>query len=243
MSTDSSAPTSIGWYGKLPSAGDFLQRRLPDPVVNNWAHWFHNGLVNLQRDAQGPNDHPFSNAPVWNFVIPATLGSQYVQMGCLLPARDRVGRRYPICALRLFSQQDWRPQQLNMAASWYQQLGHTLLNGVRNGFSAEQIDRTLQAIPALPSPPAEADSGSCRLSVSSIRTYRASAGSRPPTVSIRRSTPAFGGPIRPTGTRSTPTCTAATSPCSCFHCCSNPTAGRAQAAAASTRKCLINIAR
>ncbi|MDU7769526.1 MAG: type VI secretion system-associated protein TagF, partial [Serratia marcescens] len=122
MSTDSSAPTSIGWYGKLPSAGDFLQRRLPDPVVNNWAHWFHNGLVNLQRDAQGPNGHPFSNAPVWNFVIPATLGSPYVQMGCLLPARDRVGRRYPICALRLFSQQDWRPQQLNMAASWYQQL-------------------------------------------------------------------------------------------------------------------------
>ena len=153
MSTDSSAPTSIGWYGKLPSAGDFLQRRLPDPVVNNWAHWFHNGLVNLQRDAQGPNGHPFSNAPVWNFVIPATLGSPYVQMGCLLPARDRVGRRYPICALRLFSQQDWRPQQLNMAASWYQQLGYTLLNGVRNGFSAEQIDRTLQAIPALPSPP------------------------------------------------------------------------------------------
>jgi len=118
MSTDSSAPTSIGWYGKLPSAGDFLQRRLPDPVVNNWAHWFHNGLVNLQRDAQGPNGHPFSNAPVWNFVIPATLGSPYVQMGCLLPARDRVGRRYPICALRLFSLQEWRPQQLNMAASW-----------------------------------------------------------------------------------------------------------------------------
>lgn len=134
MSTDSSAPTSLGWYGKLPSAGDFLQRRLPDPVVNNWAHWFHNGLVNLQRDAQGPNGHPFSNAPVWNFVIPATLGSPYVQMGCLLPARDRVGRRYPICALRLFSLQEWRPQQLNMAASWYQQLGHTLLNGVRNGF-------------------------------------------------------------------------------------------------------------
>ncbi|MGK6714682.1 type VI secretion system-associated protein TagF [Serratia marcescens] len=156
MSTDSSAPTSLGWYGKLPSAGDFLQRRLPDPVVNNWAARLQAG--DSQARCAGPNGHPFSNAPVWNFVIPATLGSPYVQMGCLLPARDRVGRRYPICALRLFSLQEWRPQQLNMAASWYQQLGHTLLNGVRNGFSAEQIDRTLQAIPALPSPPAEADS-------------------------------------------------------------------------------------
>lgn len=94
MSNDLSPTASIGWYGKIPSAGDFLQRRLPDLVVNNWAHWFHNGLVNLQRDQPGPHGHPFSNAPVWNFVIPATLGSQYVQMGCLLPARDRVGRLY-----------------------------------------------------------------------------------------------------------------------------------------------------
>ncbi|WP_413480928.1 type VI secretion system-associated protein TagF [Serratia proteamaculans] len=158
MSNDPSPTTSIGWYGKIPSAGDFLQRRLPDLVVNNWAHWFHNGLVNLQRNPPGPNGHPFSNAPVWNFVIPATLGSQYVQMGCLLPARDRVGRHYPICALRLFCQQDWRMQQLNMAAEWYNQLGHRLLNGVRNGFSAEQLDRSLLEIPVLASPPVETDS-------------------------------------------------------------------------------------
>lgn len=45
-----------------------------------------------------------------------------------------------------------------MAAEWYRQLGHTLLNGVRNGFSAEQIDHSLLKIPALPTPPAESES-------------------------------------------------------------------------------------
>ncbi|SQJ16934.1 Uncharacterized protein conserved in bacteria [Serratia rubidaea] len=158
MSNDQSPTASIGWYGKIPTAGDFLQRRLPDLVVSNWAQWFHNGLVNQKQNLPDNASNPFSNAPVWNFVIPATLGSQYIQMGCLLPARDRVGRHYPICAIRLFTPEEWHIQQLNMAAEWYRQLGHTLLNGVRNSFSAEQIDQSLLNIPALPTPPEESES-------------------------------------------------------------------------------------
>ncbi|CAI0701189.1 TPA: type VI secretion system-associated protein TagF [Serratia fonticola] len=150
--------TPIGWYGKIPAEGDFLQRRLPNAVINRWAHWFQSGLLNLQHELPDNGKHLFGYAPVWNFVIPAPLGNQYVQMGCLLPARDRVGRYYPVCAMRLWALHDWRKQQLNIAANWYNQLGHTLLNGVRNGFSAEQIDRALLAIPELPTPVAEEES-------------------------------------------------------------------------------------
>ncbi|WP_423783674.1 type VI secretion system-associated protein TagF [Gibbsiella quercinecans] len=158
MSNEHPLSAHIGWYGKIPAAGDFLQRRLPDAVINHWAHWFHNGLANLQRSLPDSANQVFSSAPVWNFAVPATLGVPYVQLGCLLPARDRVGRHYPICALRLFTPEQWRNPQLNHAAQWYQQLGYTLLNGVRNGYSAEQIDRALLAIPALPAPPPESES-------------------------------------------------------------------------------------
>ncbi|WP_037385198.1 type VI secretion system-associated protein TagF [Serratia sp. DD3] len=149
MDSNQNLTTSIGWYGKIPAEGDFLQRRLPNTVINRWANWFRSGLLNLQQELPNDGKHPFGHAPVWNFVIPATLGNQYVQMGCLLPASDRVGRYYPVCAIRLWSLNDWHKQQLNGAADWYKQLGHTLLNGVRNGFSAEQIDHSLLAIPAL----------------------------------------------------------------------------------------------
>ncbi|WP_429618188.1 type VI secretion system-associated protein TagF [Serratia sp. 2723] len=150
--------TSIGWYGKIPAEGDFLRRRLPNEVINHWAHWFHGGLLNLQQELPENRQHPFGLAPVWNFVIPAPLGNQYVQMGCLLPAHDRVGRYYPVCAMRLWHLNDWHKQQLNIAAHWYHQLGDTLLRGVRNGFSAEQIDHALLALPALPIPVAVAES-------------------------------------------------------------------------------------
>lgn len=158
MNSDQNSTDDLGWYGKLPTTGDFLQRRLPASVVNHWAHWCHNGLVELQRNLAEYDAHAFSAAPVWNFIIPATLGSRYIQMGCMLPARDSVGRHYPICAMRLFTPDEWHPHQLNIAEPWYQQLGHTLLNGVRNGLSIEQFDRSLVSLAPLPAPPPEADS-------------------------------------------------------------------------------------
>ncbi|MFU9137140.1 type VI secretion system-associated protein TagF [Erwinia tasmaniensis] len=151
---------AIGWYGKLPSAGDFLKRRFPDAIWQQWTNWFQVGLLNWQKnEEQRPGgERKFSSAPVWNFVVPPMLGSQLVQMGCLLPACDSVGRQYPVCALLTFSPQSWSPSQLAMAGEWYQQLGRALLHAVRNGYSAEQLDRSLLAIPAPPLPTEEEQS-------------------------------------------------------------------------------------
>lgn len=86
--TMSHYPT-IGWYGKLPSAGDFLQRRFPDVIRNSWENWFQVGLHNWQRATERQEvSRPFGEAPVWNFVVPPMLGSQVVQMGCLLPRKN-----------------------------------------------------------------------------------------------------------------------------------------------------------
>ncbi|MBW7984910.1 type VI secretion system-associated protein TagF [Enterobacillus tribolii] len=153
MNSVQNTTTAPGWYGKLPATGDFLQRRLPAPVVNHWAQWFHNGLAGRQRRQEEMELPPFSAAPVWNFVVPATLGNRYIQMGCMMPACDSVGRNYPVCAMQLFSPDDWHPYQLNMSAEWYQHLGFALLRGVRNILSAEQVDQSLQALMPLSGPP------------------------------------------------------------------------------------------
>ena len=147
-----------GWYGKLPSTGDFLQRRFPDILVRQWSHWFQVGLLAWQQeqqrsgeaddDEQDGLEREFSSAPVWNFVVPPMLSGQMVQMGCLIPGRDRVGRQYPICVQLAFNPLEWSPQILSQAGEWYEQVGRTLLHAVRNGFSAEQLDAALLAIPS-----------------------------------------------------------------------------------------------
>lgn len=140
---------ALCWYGKLPSGGDFLKRRFPDALLAQWSHWFQVGLLHRQENTEG--ERQFADAPVWNFVVPPMLGSQQIQMGCLVPSRDSVGRLYPLCALITFSPQSWTQAQLALAGEWYQQLGRILLNAVREGWSSAQLDGALLAL-NLPQP-------------------------------------------------------------------------------------------
>ena len=135
-----------GWYGKLPSTGDFLRHRLSEKHIAPWTHWFQQGLMHWHSQEQAATSW-FLQAPVWNFVLPVTPGVQQVQMGCLIPGRDRVGRQYPICVQLAFNPLEWSPQILSQAGEWYEQVGRTLLHAVRNGYSAEQLDTALLAIP------------------------------------------------------------------------------------------------
>ncbi len=103
-------------------------------LVRQWSQWFQVGLLARQQEQQRSGERQFSNAPVWNFIVPPMLSGQMVQMGCLIPGRDRVGRQYPICAQMAFNPLEWSPSILTQAGEWYQQVGRTLLHAVRNGF-------------------------------------------------------------------------------------------------------------
>jgi len=154
------------WYGKVPSAGDFVKRRFPDVLYRQWSSWFQVGLHHWQSSQESDNapSRPFLNAPVWNFVVPPMLGSQLIQMGCLIAARDSVGRNYPLSALRHFTPAEWSPALLARSGEWYQQVGNTLLRVVQGGGSPEQLDQALISIPQ-PQPPQESDETSDILNV------------------------------------------------------------------------------
>ncbi len=149
----------IGWYGKIPGCGDFVQRRLPAPLVNRWAHWFQSGLAALQLSVPDDRRYSLAGAPMWNFILPATLGTPFVQLGYLLPSRDRVGRHYPLFALWLVAPDDWHNGLLTQAAERYHRIGQILNHGVHQRHSAERIDRALLALPPLPQAPGDTPGG------------------------------------------------------------------------------------
>lgn len=133
----------MGWYGKLPAAGDFLHRRMPHELQVWWDRWMNNGLIVFRR-------HPdvmtrlYAVAPVWNFLIPATLGVDELQMGCLAPSCDRVGRYYPICVTLRLPVAAYSSALLDGAAAWYWQCGSSLLRAIRHGTSPDQLDDELR---------------------------------------------------------------------------------------------------
>ena len=85
-------------------------------------------------------------------MIPVTPGFQRIQMGCLLPSRDRVGRIWPLVAVKTFTPEQWHPAQLIIAGDWYRQLGASLLQAVREPLAVETLEQNLLALAPLPAP-------------------------------------------------------------------------------------------
>src|SRR5690606_42082236 len=61
--TNTPAMNRYSWYGKLPSAGDLLQRRFPDTLQRQWSHWFQVGLLAWQQEEQRSGERPVAKAP------------------------------------------------------------------------------------------------------------------------------------------------------------------------------------
>lgn len=85
-----------GWYGKLPAAGDFVQRRLPAAFVEPWDAACREALIaNASRLGDAWPEAFLAMRP-WRFAIAAGPCGGASWVGVVGPSRDRVGRVFPL---------------------------------------------------------------------------------------------------------------------------------------------------
>lgn len=88
--------TVPGWFGKLPSLGDFASRRLPAAFVQPWDRWLQRSLLAARRELGELWLDTYLVAPVLRFwLAPGVLGSE-AWAGLMMPSVDRVGRHFPL---------------------------------------------------------------------------------------------------------------------------------------------------
>ncbi len=90
-------PQAVGWYGKLPSRGDFLGRGLPRPWVRTWDEWLQRAMAGASRqiDAALLRQRLLAMSPWHVVVLPAAVG-QPLWSGTVVATTDRVGRVFPM---------------------------------------------------------------------------------------------------------------------------------------------------
>ena len=92
--SDSNGLIELGFYGKLPTYGDFIQKRLPSDFINPWHEWLQTGMVTCrERDPEGWLTY-YLNCPAWSFVLAAGICGQQAVAGVTIPSVDRVGRYF-----------------------------------------------------------------------------------------------------------------------------------------------------
>jgi type VI secretion system protein ImpM len=90
-----SSSRRVGWYGKLPTRGDFVGRGLPARWRSDWDDWLQRGLALAAGSLDGGalRERLGAFAP-WRYVALPAPGE--IWSGIIVASQDRVGRAYPL---------------------------------------------------------------------------------------------------------------------------------------------------
>lgn len=136
----------IAWFGKLPGQGDFVGRRMPRAVGDEWDAWLSRGLDQLRAKGSGQWEPGFIQSPLWFFV--ASLGGKALPIcGVLAPSADRIGRCYPITALAIASDRACSLAPDPMLERFFAGTREAIVDARRLAWPAEELDAKLSSLP------------------------------------------------------------------------------------------------
>lgn len=103
LSEDDDHRPLAGFFGKLPTTGDFVWRGLPDAFRRHWDAWLTRHIAPLLRDG--------ATFPPGGLRFRLPSGGR-LAAGVILPSEDRAGRQFPL-SLLLIAEADMAVHQID----------------------------------------------------------------------------------------------------------------------------------
>lgn len=139
--------SGVGFFGKLPGAGDFVQRRLPPAFVESWDDHFQRAMETALRESGEHWDDLWRQGSAWRFVLPAQVCGNAAWCGVVGPAHDRLGRAFPMVLAA--------PCGVDIATlfgdhAWFDALERVYRDAQHEAVSVETFDARVAALPRPP---------------------------------------------------------------------------------------------
>ena len=84
----------FGYFGKLPTRGDFIQQVLPQDFANDFHEWLQFSMAQARESLGDEFLTYYLNCPCWKFITnPGVCGAQAIA-GITIPSVDKVGRYF-----------------------------------------------------------------------------------------------------------------------------------------------------
>lgn len=128
--TSEPLPASAGFYGKLPSRGDFIGRALPTAFLQPWERWLQAAIARSHDQLGDAWREHYCTSPIWRFALGAGLCGPFSQAGILMPSMDRVGRYYPLVIAAPVAADGLLLALPTTADGWFQQAEQIALAGL-----------------------------------------------------------------------------------------------------------------
>ena len=139
-----SVPIRIGWFGKLPSSGDFLARRVAPTVRARLDEWLQACLLASRAELEDAWLDAFLTAPIWRFVLHGEAEGGGALAGLMMPSVDKVGRYFPFLVMVEFDG-SLGERTLATADAFLTEIEPDALRALEDGFDTDAFDHALAA--------------------------------------------------------------------------------------------------
>ena len=136
-----------GFYGKFPELGDFVNRRMPQALLESWDFWLQ-GAIAASKEELGESwlDY-YLTSPIWRFVLSKNICSESTLGGVVMPSVDRVGRYFPLTLTIKLPDSFYPPSLVSKADDWFARAEALVLSALdSNQFDLEEFDSKVVAL-------------------------------------------------------------------------------------------------
>lgn len=145
--------TTLGFYGKLASRGDFVSRGLPQGFIQPWDTWLAAGLHVSQRQLGEDWLNVYLVSPLWRFLLAAGVCGPDAVIGVLMPSIDRVGRYFPLTIAQTIDPDQSLASLVCAPDEWFEQVETLMLSTLEQASDFSTFDESISALGFLPMAP------------------------------------------------------------------------------------------
>jgi type VI secretion system protein ImpM len=123
---------TVGFFGKLPSHGDFIERRVGSAFRDLWDDWMQRCIVESQQELAGRWLDCYLTSPMWRFYLGDGVAGAASYAGILLPSVDRVGRYFPLTVVVELPIGIPAAEFAQVSTGWFEEIERLCVDALQN---------------------------------------------------------------------------------------------------------------
>jgi type VI secretion system protein ImpM len=142
-------PITPGYFGKIPSRGDFLSFGLPREFLDPWDDWVQTALEQSRERFSDQWLDFYLTSPLWCFSIGAGICGGQSWTGMLMPSVDGVGRYFPLTIAAPLDPKINVLSVFNVAGGWFERVEQLARSALDDDFDLDRFGDEIRQL-ALP---------------------------------------------------------------------------------------------
>lgn len=134
---------NIGFYGKIPSNGDFISRNLARAFIDPWDQWLQESFTASHQQQNDDWLNNYLTAPIWRFALSKEVCGESSYIGLVMPSVDSVGRYFPLTLAIPVNETSNLLSIADNEASWFLQAEEVMLDALDQNNNLESFSQSL----------------------------------------------------------------------------------------------------